>query len=151
MREMEIVPISPENQKRYPPNWSTEIVPAIRARSGNRCEDCGVANYELGGRGPTGKWHRAIPIGEKLLRLEWPRAGDYDICSGYDKPLRIVRIVLTVAHLNHKPEDCRPENLKHWCQRCHNTYDQPHRRKNAAKTRHGQKAMADLFEQETTA
>lgn len=41
-----------------------------------------------------------------------------------------IKVVLTVAHLNHVPEDCRPENLKHWCQRCHNTYDAPMRAKN---------------------
>lgn len=38
-----------------------------------------------------------------------------------------VRIVLTVAHLNHEPEDCRPENLRALCQRCHNQYDAKHR------------------------
>lgn len=37
------------------------------------------------------------------------------------------RIVLTVAHLNHEPEDCRPENLRALCQRCHNQYDAKHR------------------------
>jgi hypothetical protein len=29
------------------------------------------------------------------------------------------KVVLTVAHLNHTPEDCRPENLRALCQRCH--------------------------------
>lgn len=29
------------------------------------------------------------------------------------------RFVLTVAHLNHRPEDCRPENLKVLCSVCH--------------------------------
>lgn len=33
------------------------------------------------------------------------------------------RVVLTVAHLNHTPMDCREENLRAWCQRCHLTYD----------------------------
>lgn len=37
------------------------------------------------------------------------------------------RIVLTVAHLNHEPEDCRLENLRALCQRCHNQYDAKHR------------------------
>lgn len=44
-------------------------------------------------------------------------------------------VVLTVAHLDHQPPNCADDNLKHWCQRCHNTYDLPHRRKNAAQTR----------------
>lgn len=37
------------------------------------------------------------------------------------------RIVLTVDHLNHEPEDCRLENLRALCQRCHNQYDAKHR------------------------
>lgn len=28
------------------------------------------------------------------------------------------KIILTIAHLNHEPEDCRPENLRALCQRC---------------------------------
>lgn len=121
------MPIRPENKNRYPENWASEIVPMIRLRSGNRCEDCGVKNYELGGRSLAGTWHKAKPLGEKLLGLEWPQPGDIMFCEGYDKPLRIVRIVLTVAHLDHTPENCDPDNLRHWCQRCHNKYDAPMR------------------------
>lgn len=39
-------------------------------------------------------------------------------------------VVLTVAHMNHTPEDCREENLKALCQLCHNKYDAPNRAKN---------------------
>lgn len=139
------MPIKPENRDRYPKDWK-QIVARIRERSGNRCEECGVPNYELGGRGPTGKWHKARPLGEKLYGLEYPEPGDHAPVQGYDVALRIVRIVLTVAHLNHQPEDCRPENLKHLCQRCHNRYDREHRRKNAAATIRGKKALGDLFQ-----
>ena len=121
------MPIRPENKDRYPANWATEIVPRIRERSGNRCEACMVPNYDLGGRVPTGTWHKVRPLGEKLLRFEWPKPGDVAMCVGYDKPLRIVKIVLTVAHLDHTPENCDDENLRHWCQRCHNSYDAPMR------------------------
>lgn len=38
-------------------------------------------------------------------------------------------VVLTVAHLNHTPEDCRDENLAALCQKCHNSYDAPTRRR----------------------
>lgn len=37
------MPIKPENRHRYPKNWP-EIRERIRARSGNRCEWCGVPN-----------------------------------------------------------------------------------------------------------
>lgn len=36
-------------------------------------------------------------------------------------------VVLTIAHLDHEPENCDAANLRAWCQRCHNTYDAPHR------------------------
>lgn len=33
------------------------------------------------------------------------------------------RVVLTTAHLDHRPENCDPENLAALCQRCHLRYD----------------------------
>ena len=38
------------------------------------------------------------------------------------------RIVLTVAHLDHTPENCSLDNLRALCQRCHNRYDEEHRK-----------------------
>ena len=40
---------------------------------------------------------------------------------------KMIKVVLTIAHLNHTPEDCRPENLRALCQCCHNKYDAQHR------------------------
>ena len=36
----------PINYKNYPPEWKTRIRPAILARAGNRCEQCGAANHQ---------------------------------------------------------------------------------------------------------
>ena len=33
------------------------------------------------------------------------------------------KVVLTTAHLNHRPFDCRPENLRALCQKCHLAHD----------------------------
>lgn len=38
------------------------------------------------------------------------------------------KIILTIAHLDHTPENCDPSNLRALCQRCHNTYDAEHRK-----------------------
>jgi 5-methylcytosine-specific restriction endonuclease McrA len=38
-----------------------------------------------------------------------------------------------VAHLDHVPENCGDENLRFWCQRCHDTYDAVHRNETRAK------------------
>ena len=32
-------------------------------------------------------------------------------------------VVLTVAHLDHTPENCADDNLRAYCQRCHLAYD----------------------------
>jgi len=141
------MPIRPENRSRYPENWDSEIVPSIRERSGNRCEcrgECGIhANSgpsphvgEIGGRCPArngeigywdeGGWHRYRPL--------------------FDGPRKTVKIVLTVAHLNHTPEDCRDENLLHLCQRCHNRYDAPMRRAGIQARARAQRASGDLFQ-----
>jgi hypothetical protein len=55
--------------------------------------------------------------------------------------------VLTVAHLNHDPSDCLPENLRAWCQRCHLTYDAKFHAENARKKRFLKCAANDLFEE----
>lgn len=44
-------------------------------------------------------------------------------------------VVLTVAHLDHQPENCADENLRAMCQRCHLNYDKHHHAANARKTR----------------
>jgi hypothetical protein len=54
-------------------------------------------------------------------------------------------VVLTVAHLDHVPEHCDDTNLRALCQRCHNRYDQPHRRRNALVTRRANKRNGELF------
>ena len=48
---------------------------------------------------------------------------------------KMAYIVLTIAHMNEVIEDCRPENLRALCQRCHNRYDVEHRKKTRARTK----------------
>ncbi|PWE32748.1 hypothetical protein DDZ14_08355 [Maritimibacter sp. 55A14] len=142
------MPIRAENRDRYPPDWP-DISRAIRERAGQRCEECGVKNGRLGGRLRDGTWCDAMPLGEKLLSLEWPAPGEVATCvspSGAKHQLRVVRIVLTVAHLDHQPENCDPDNLRAWCQRCHNIYDAPMRRAGIEARRREKAADGDLFE-----
>lgn len=56
-----------------------------------------------------------------------PAFPDCRAVNGEQHPISGAKVVLTVAHLNHDPRDCSPENLRHWCQKCHNTYDAHHR------------------------
>lgn len=73
---------------------------------------------------------------------------DYPDCRaehGEPHPVTGSRVVLTVAHLDHTPENCEDGNLRAWCQRCHLHYDAQHHAANAAVTRRRRRAVADLF------
>lgn len=54
-------------------------------------------------------------------------------------------VVLTIAHMDQNPLHNEDENLRALCQRCHNAWDAPHRRANAAVTRHSKRGQPDLF------
>lgn len=50
-------------------------------------------------------------------------------------PKTYSKVVLTVAHLDHMPENCDHDNLKAMCQRCHLRYDAKHHAETRAKTK----------------
>lgn len=74
-----------------------------------------------------------------------PAFPDCRVANGEPHPITGSTVVLTVAHLDHTPENCDPENLRHWCQRCHNTYDAPMRRRGVAERAKALRASSDMF------
>jgi hypothetical protein len=102
------MPIKTENINRYPENWF-EIREKIRERAKDKCEECGVVNHSYINR---------------FTR---------EICLQDEEDT--IRVVCTVAHLDHTPENCSEDNLKFLCQRCHNRYDIPHRKETRYNTR----------------
>ncbi len=127
------MPIKPENRARYPKDWKA-ISLAIRERAENLCEcrgECGQPHE--GGFGDH--FGRCIaPNGERIV---WVDGGHTwvspELAAHWEgKP---VRIVLTVAHLDHQPENVDPSNLRAMCQRCHLRYDHAHHQANAKRTR----------------
>lgn len=115
------MPIRPENRGRYPADWRV-IRAAIleRANDGGAGERCEC----------EGECGRGTHIGR---------------CPNYDGELAYgtgSRVVLTIAHLNHTPEDCRDENLRAWCQGCHLHYDREHHAATAAATRRAAREAA---------
>ena len=60
-------------------------------------------------------------------------------------PITGATVILTVAHLDHTPENCGDENLKAMCQRCHNRYDAPIRRRGIQERSKKKCATGDLF------
>jgi len=52
-------------------------------------------------------------------------------------------IILTVAHLDHNPENYDDDNLVSLCQQCHNRYDAGHRKQTRNKKKY--KGMNQLL------
>lgn len=127
------MPIKPENRSRYPANWK-QIVEQVRQRSGDRCE--GSPDFPDCNR-PNG-WLLNKRTGE--MTNDGSLAEVWELADG-DK---VVRIVLTTAHLDHVPENCDLSNLRHWCQRCHLHYDRHHHAQTAYATRKADKHTMEL-------
>ena len=69
-------------------------------------------------------WHRiAFEIKE---RAGWKCQRCGKQCRKPGEPFDTHRNTLTVAHLNHTPEDVRSENLMAMCAPCHLRYDVQH-------------------------
>jgi len=82
-------------------------------------------------------------------RAGWKCEGspDYPDCraaQGEPHPDTGSKVVLTVAHLDHTPENCDDENLKAWCQRCHLNYDRHIHTANARETRERRRRQIPL-------
>ncbi len=132
------MPIAKHMRALYPANWK-EISRRIRfERAGGKCEVCGVADGARGYRDAAGKFFEDGSIGEMdSPYLVNPRPKTQDP--------RPIKIVLTVAHLDHNPANNNDGNLKALCQRCHNKHDGAHRARNAARTRRSKRAAPIPF------
>jgi hypothetical protein len=85
----------PMQRDLYPSDWD-EIARSIKKASGWQCQECGKSCI-------------GHPDCEEIAIL-----GTRSERASY---------TLTVAHLNHIPADCRPENLRALCAPCHLRYD----------------------------
>lgn len=143
------MPIRAENRDRYPADWPA-ISRRIRDAAGNRCQQCCVENG------------RMIWRGSHEMRPAWRYASDSDFMPSrcafdgseipgtcwddFDKQRGDpVKVVLTVSHLDHTPENCADENLRALCQRCHNAYDAPMRAAGVKTRAKAKMANGDMF------
>jgi hypothetical protein len=107
----------PIDYRSYPSNWKTQIVPAIRKRSNDCCEECGLPNLARVVSIPYKRYRKGK---QKTFRV-WYRELSY-----LDQPgAKLVTVILTVAHLDHDAHNRKVDlsRLKHLCQRCHLVYD----------------------------
>lgn len=137
------MPIKPENRERYPADWK-QVRARILARAGNCCEWCHVPNKARIARGQgddDGLYMMDtadVYCADTGHHYGQRRMSDFDLG-------RMTNIVLTIAHLDHTPENCADDNLRALCQRCHLKHDREHHAASAQATRHARKALGDLF------
>lgn len=154
------MPIRPENRARYPKDWK-QVRARIMERAENRCECRGECGHEHEDRGTTDHLRTKhepprcdAPNARVIVRDMKARARFVtaeDVADGHilehDDTYEAdgVRVVLTIGHLDHTPENNDPANLRAWCQFCHLNYDKHEHVKNARRTRFTAKACRELF------
>lgn len=134
------MPIKPENRHRYPADWP-QIRERILRRALWRCEHPGCEALHR----DVGYWLRDRFVHlPRALRDAGAKRGDVINC--FDGPsIKIIMIVLTIAHLDHQPENCDDDNLRALCQRHHLAHDAQHHKETAYATRRARAATPDLF------
>lgn len=147
------MPISTENMARYPggsiksQQWQA-IRAFIRARAGDCCEQCGIRNLTYGCR-IDGKF-TDLGLDKEDAQIEYDFAiGICRMMSNDNADLsvlpKMIRIVCTVAHLDHSLTDHSAANLRFWCQQCHNRHDAKSRQVNASITRKHRSGQLELI------
>lgn len=110
----------PIDYSKYPDNWLTEIRPRILERAQHKCElnDCGNKNIF--------PYWSAKKNGKVVGWFE-----DEEHAKSIDPNAKMVRVVLTIAHLDHDEEnkDVTDERLMAMCQLCHLRYDAPEKKR----------------------
>lgn len=112
----------PIDYNRYPPNWGTEIRPAILLRAKDKCEFCGLKNgstvYSVG--------FKVLENGSYKNRRIWFRnRQDAHREANNPNTVRKVKVILTIAHLDHDEtnHEVSLDRLAALCQVCHLRYD----------------------------
>jgi hypothetical protein len=137
------MPIKPENRGRYPADWK-QIRARILERAGDRCERCAAPNRTRIARGAGSDEGTYMLANAEVFCAD--TGAPLGTCRHSDYELgRMVDVVLTIAHLDHQPENCADDNLRAWCQRCHLRYDTDHHRQTAYMTRKQHANTQDIF------
>ncbi|MEM6353658.1 MAG: HNH endonuclease [Cyanobacteria bacterium P01_D01_bin.14] len=100
----------------YPPDWES-IATEIKSRADWKCEECGRV-CRRPGEDLYEFWCRICTAPQLVMCPV--------VAEAQEKP---IAFVLTVAHLDHQPENCDRTNLRALCSGCHLRYDnQPEQR-----------------------
>jgi len=107
------------NRKLYPKNWNA-IALAIKTEVNWTCEKCGRPCRQRGES--LGDLFERIEEDHRKWRNDlWEEVQNHEGALVWEP--RPTRFTLTVAHLDHQPENCDRSNLRAWCSVCHCRYD----------------------------
>lgn len=135
----------PCDYSKYPANWHTEIRPSILERANDCCEECYIQNGSFVIRGV----YNGIPCVQTedgyIYREDCTHYTIGEDYLGEVHPTnRMIKIVLTIAHLDHDTTNNDPSNLKALCQLHHNRHDKEYRNANRKATIKKKKGILEL-------
>ncbi len=108
------MPIRDEYKEWYGPDWKA-LADQLKAAAGYCCQRCGA------------KHGTAIIQPDPLHPEKWELIETESQATGaLSDGIRIIEVQIGVAHLNHKPWDRSPSNLKVLCRGCHLKHDAKH-------------------------
>ena len=120
----------PIDYKKYCQDWKlrSRFIRFFRAK--NKCECCGVPNKKMILRGHFDGIEVYQDIEGAIFRADNSEYLTHRYIGEVDKEVKnnFIKVVLTVAHLDHDINNNSFFNLKAMCQKCHNNYDKEHRK-----------------------
>lgn len=133
----------PVDYKKYPKNWKTAIRPAILERAKNKCEQCNVPNYAIIDRGDYNGTEAYQDMDGNIFNAKTGEIIGEDYIGALTKP-KLIRVILTIAHLDHDITNNDYSNLKALCQKCHLNYDKENHKKNSRETRNKKRGLIEI-------
>jgi hypothetical protein len=98
----------PIDYSKYHPEWFDKIRPAILKRENYECKTCH--------RKHKAYYYKTDPVTA-------PELDEWSIQRAKALGEKIIRIILTIAHLDHNVKNNDEKNLAALCQKCHLNYD----------------------------
>lgn len=125
----------------YPIDW-VQISQEVRfSRAKGLCQACGRPHLSEIRCLPGGRWHDPlfkVWRDGRGRRVALPKEDDL-------ATMRVTRVVLAAAHVDHDPSNNRFRNLRSLCQRCHMLHDRPYHLAQRRLTYLRRWACGDLF------
>lgn len=124
-----IMPIRKEYAHWYGQDWK-DLAQSLKWDACWKCQQCNARH------GDTIIYHHNNPEAWQLFMVPYAIPANYEV----------VQVQIGVAHLNHKPWDRSPNNLKVLCRGCHLRHDAPHHHQTRKENRRRRAVKAGQLE-----